>query len=404
MRVSTNQLQRLGVNAILEQQARVSKTQQQIASGKRILTPADDPAGAARALDLRQAIEATEQLQKNINAATSRLGSEENALIGVTNVLQRARELAIQGNNDSQTSETRKGIALEVRQLLEGLLGLANTKDANNEYIFSGYQGWAQPFSQDAAGNFVYAGDDGQRFVQIGPGFQIPVGDSGTDVFRAIRNGNGTFTTLDNPANTGTGIIDTGTVAGSFVADTYTITFTQALPTDPVTYEVTGVVSGVVIAAGTPYVPGASIAFNGVQTNITGTPANGDIFTVSPSANQDIFTGLRNLVNALESGAASDDSLAKFHNEMNRFLTDVDQSLDNIISVRARVGARLNTIDTQLNVNEDFLLQTRQALSGVEDLDYAEATARFNIELLALQAAQQAFIKVQGLSLFNFLR
>ncbi len=404
MRISTSQLFQTGLNAILDQQSAASKTQLQIATGRRILAPADDPAGSARILDLNQEITLTEQYQSNADFARTRLSLEEGALIGVGNLLHRIRELAIQGNNDTLSDSDRGSIAVEVRQHLDQLLSIANTRDPNGEYIFAGFQGLTQPFRRGLVGNYIYSGDDGQRFLQIGPNRQVAVGDSGTDVFRAIRNGNGTFTTFSNLANIGSGVIDPGTVAGTFVADTYTITFTQALPTDPITYGVVGATSGVVIPAGTLYQDGVGISFNGVTTAISGTPADGDTFTVSPSANQDLLTTVQNLAIALESPGGDSAGRAQFHNALNRFLVDVDQGLDNILAVRSKVGARLSAIDSQHETNEDFLLQVQETLSTVQDLDYAAAATRLNQQLTAIEAAQLSFIRVQGLSLFNFLR
>lgn len=402
MRISTLQLQQQGVNAMLEQQALLGKTQLQVSTGRRILTPADDPSASAQVLGLMKEKEVTGRYQTNADAARARLSLEEQALTGAGDVLQRIKELALQANNGTQSNATRGMLASEIRLRLDELLASANTRDANGEYLFSGHQGLTQPFNRNAAGGFDYNGDEGQRYLQIGPVRQVAVGDSGTEVFRAIRNGNGVFSTRENPANTGNGVIDPGTVVGTFVPDSYTIAFTRILPTDPITYSVTGAASGVV-ASGT-YTSGNSIAFGGAKVQISGTPANGDSFTVAPSANQDIFTTVQNLVDALETSITNPASQAHFNNAMNRVIGDLDNGLDNILNVRATIGARLNAVDDQKNINDGFKLQVQETLSSLQDLDYAEAVSRLNLQLTGLQAAQQSFIKIQGLSLFNFLR
>ena len=403
MRISTNQIYSQSLSAMLDQQAGLNRTQLQVSTGRRILTPADDPTQAAHVLNLTQAIETNKQHQVNADTTRERSSLEDSILAGVTDVLQRVRELTVQGANDTQSNDTRRYIAAEVRERLNQLLAQANTRDANGEYLFSGFQGQTQPFASNGAG-FTYSGDQNKRYLEIGPGIQVADRDSGSDVFQLIRNGNGVFSTLDNPANTGDGVIVPGSPSATFVPDTYTIAFTQALPTDPITYSVTGAVSGVVVAAGTPYTSGANIAFNGAAVSVSGTPADGDSFTVAPSANQDIFTTLQNLVNTLEAGGSGPATQARFHNGINRALSDLDQSLGRVVEIRSQVGARLNTIDGQKNANGAFSLQLEQTLSNVQDLDYAEAVSRMNQQLLGLEAAQQAFVKVQGLSLFNFLR
>lgn len=403
MRISTSQMQLDAINSLLDRQSELNKTQVQVATGRRVLTPADDPVASANTLSLNQTKEMTSRYLTNAQAAEARLNIEEGVLIGVGDSLHRLREIAIQGNNDANTNNDRKFLAAEVRQIIDELLGLANTKDQNDDYLFSGYSGSTKPFAQNAAGGFDYYGDEGQRLIQIGPSRQVADSDSGTDVFRAIKNGNGIFQTQDNPANTGTGIMDAGSVTGSFVPDTYTITFTQALPTDPITYEVTGAVSGVVIPAGTLYQEDTEINFNGISTSFKGTPADGDSFTISPSDNQDIFTTALNLANALESDPSNNADLAEFHNAMNRVIVDIDQAQENVLDIRTSIGARLNAISSQSDNNEDLILQVEETLSIINDLDYAEAVSRLNLQLTGLEAAQKAFTRVQGLSLFNFI-
>ena len=164
------------------------------------------------------------------------------------------------------------------------------------------------------------------------------------------------------------------------------------------------VVSGVVVAAGTPYTSGAQISFNGVSVNVAGSPANTDTFTVTPSVNQDMFTTLQRLATTLQTGANSQASTVQLSMGLNAALGAIDQPLDKVVATRSLIGARMNTIDSQVGTNDAFTLGLNQTLSDVQDLDYAQAASLMNQQLLALQAAQQTFSKVQGLSLFSFLR
>lgn len=400
MRISSTQINTQGINAILDQQSQLSKTNLQLATGRRILTAADDPAASAQALGLTQAVTSTQQYQTNIDAAQGRLSLEEGALGSVGSLLQDVRVLALQANNATLSNTDRAAIANEVRQRLEELLALANSRDASGEYLFAGYQGQTQPFAQSSSGGFTYSGDQGQRYLQIGPTRQIAVSDSGTDVFQAIRNGNGIFKTQDNAANTGSGVIDTGTVVNPAIyqAHNFTISFTSAT-----TFDVVNTTASTTVLSAQPYTSGAAISFNGIQTAVTGAPAAGDSFTITPSANQDIFTTLQNLASALAT-PVSGGSTAKLNNAVNRSLVDIDQAFGNLLDVRARVGARLNAVESQKNINDDFALLTQTSLSKLQDLDYNEAASRLSLQRTALEAAQLAFVRVQGLSLFNFLR
>ena len=394
MRISSSQLFSQGLNAILNQQAGLARTQLEVATGKRILAPSDDPAGAKRILDLNEALALTQQFQSNANAAVSRLGTEDGVLSSVTNILQRVRELAILGNNVTVDPQDRASLAVEVRERLGELLGLANATDGKGEHLFAGFSTRTKPFVADGAGGFTYNGDQGARRVQIAPEVRVGDSHSGTEVFQAILNGNGTFATREGALNAGNGVIDPGIVTDltAWVPDTYTITFTTA--TD---FEIRDGAAALV-TSGT-YTSGASISFNGVQTFITGTPVLGDTFTLAESVNQDIFTTVQNLALAFEGGM----STSQLNNAVSRFLTDVDGSLDNVVQVRAQIGARINVIDSERDVNADLELLMRQDLSRVEDADLAQVVTLLNRRLVALEAAQQSFVRIQNLSLFKFI-
>lgn len=400
MRISTSQINSQATNAILDQQAQVSKTQLQIASGRRILTPADDPVGAARILALGQSVSVTDQYLANIDAASGKLNLEESALSSVTSTVQRVHELALQGNNDTNTPQDRKALAVEVRELLGELVRVSNTRDELGEYLFAGYKSQTQPFSVSGS-TYSYSGDQGQRMLAIGPDRQIASGDPGSEVFMNIPNGNGTFVASASATNTGTGIIDQGSVVSSFVPETYTIAITEPTPGD-LRYSVTGSVSGA-IATNVAYVDGQAIGFGGVEVTLTGTPAAGDTFTVQPSSGQSLFDTVQAVAQQLESGAQQPAGKALFHTDLGRAISELDQGLQQALNVRARVGSRLNALDDQQGINSDYKLQLQGTLSQVQDLDYADAISRFQTQMVSLQAAQQSFAKMQGMSLFNFL-
>lgn len=320
MRISTSFIQFQSVNAILNQQTKLAQTQNQLSTGLRILNPSDDPSGAVKILDLGKAIEQTRQFQDNITVARARLSLEETTLSGVNNLLQRVRELAVQGLNATNTPKDRQAIAAEVLQLKEEMLGLANTKNANGEYLFAGYASKTKPFQEtlitvDTGTEMVdtfeygYLGDGNQRRIQIGATRTVADGDHGLSVF------------------------------------------------------------GVPFDHGTP------------PSVLPAIPVDGSIFDVVNKLAEDL------VANAPDSA----------------ILDDLDAAMERILNIRASVGARLNALDQQESLNADFILSLETARSENQDLDFTEAISRFNLESVALQAAQEAYVKVQGLSLFNFL-
>jgi len=191
MRISTFQIYQQSVNSMLTQQADLAKTQQQLSVGKSILTPADNPAAAARVLELGQLIETNSQLQRNADSAETRLRLEEDVLTQTGDLLQVVRGLAVQGNNATYNAVDRQAIAFEVRARLDELMQIANSKEANGEYLFSGYKTSTTPFTDDGLGNFTYNGDQGQRELQIGPTRKIAASDDGNSMFMQIDDGAG---------------------------------------------------------------------------------------------------------------------------------------------------------------------------------------------------------------------
>ena len=400
MRISSSHFFQQAALDITRQQSELARVQEQLSTGKRILRPSDDPSAAARALDIDYGIETVNQFRDNAGFAEQRLGLEEATLGSVTNVLQRVRDLALQANSGVQTRETRAAFRVEVEQRLEELVDYANARDANGDFLFAGFKADTRPFSLAAMG-VNYNGDQGQQFVQIGPTRQVATGDPGSEVFQRIRNGNGQFAADSNPANTGSGVISAGSVVdpASYQAHNFTIQFA----TDT-TFDVIDNTAGAVVLAAQTYVEGGVISFNGIETSITGTPRMGDVFTITPSQNQDIFTTLQNFIDAMNLDPADDAAQAQLNQSLNNVVGDLDQALNHIVDVRASVGARQNSIATADVENESVQFQLTQTLSEVRDLDYAEAISRLEFQLVTLQATQQTFARLEGLSLFNLLR
>lgn len=406
MRVSSNQMQLTAINAMLEQQAKLSKVQQQVATGRKITKPSDDPVASAKVVKLNDIIKTAEQFQANIATARARLSLEEGVLGAVTNVYHRIRELALQANNASQTNETRSFIAEEIAQLLDELVGLANSTDSTGEFLFAGNKGKFKPFASNSSGGFDYHGDDGQRQIQIGPKRLLAVGDSGSDVFREIRDGNGQFTLLESPNNRGSGVIDPGARTGTYDMGTYAIVFDKKdsiYPNEPITYSVIDSKGGVIIPPGQKYEEGNSIEFRGIHTFIKGEPAAGDFFVARPSLNQDIFTTIKRFVGELRVGHNSEVGPAVLNNTVNRIIVAMDMALGRTLEIRASAGARLNALDSQESINGAVKIQVQEILSDVQDLDYSKAVSELNLKLTGLQASQKAFIRIQDISLFDYL-
>lgn len=193
MRVATSSIYSQGVYNMNNRQSDLFKLQNQLSTGRAILTPSDDPVASARSLDLGQAVSLNGQYIENNKYANDALSLTESNLQNVISAIQDIQQLAVQSGNPALTASEKRSIDADIKGKYQQLLGLANTTDGNGMYIFSGYKGDTKPFNELAFGDVRYDGDQGQRSVQISPSRQIPVSNSGTDVFVNLKTGNGTF-------------------------------------------------------------------------------------------------------------------------------------------------------------------------------------------------------------------
>ena len=300
MRISTLTLFESGAAQLGELQSGLFKTQQQIASGRRILAPSDDPVAAARALEVTQSQSLNAQHGVNRQYAKSALSEMEGTLSGVTELMQDVKTTIIAAGNGTLGDTERGFLATELSARRDQLLGLANSRDGMGNYMFSGFQTATPAFSKDALGVVTYDGDAGQRLIQVDAARQMSATAPGSTVFQG--GGQDVFATLSD-----------------------LITLLQT--------------------------PGTAGLTAGLAT------AN----------------------------------------------TNMDLALDNVLTVRASAGSRLQELDALDYTGEDRHIQYSQVLSDLQDLDYNEALTRLSQQQFTLEAAQRSFVTVSGLSLFNFL-
>jgi flagellar hook-associated protein 3 FlgL len=402
MRLSTAGFHRNSINAILEQQTRLSRTQQQVTTGQRYQTAAEDPIAATRAASLDRTLAENAQYERNSNIIETRLSYEEQALADITTLLQQVRELSLQGANTTLGQGERNILANDVRQKLAAIMDLANSDDANGEYLFAGTSTGAKPFAQGTTG-VNYQGDLTNRLVRISSTQSLADSHSGADVFMNIRERNGVFTTNVAAGNTGSATIDVGRVAdlSAWVEDNYTLQFTS--PTEWQVLDDT-VPTPVVVASGTGFTSGQAINFNGASVTITGTPAANDSFTIAPARNVDLFAIVEDVAASLQLGTGTPQDAAVFGSRIGATLANLDKALDRIVTVRSEVGSRLSALDQATASREDEAIDLQALLSDLRDVDYAKAISQLNQEYAGLQAAQAAYTRIAQLSLFDFLR
>ena len=396
MTISTLTFQTNALDQLDALDAELSKTQLQLSTGKRIQTAADDPTGMSQVNQLNMELSASQQYVTNGNLASSNLKLEEQALTDATNLLQSARDLAVQANNAALSATQRQDIATQLSQQLQQLVALANRTDGNGNYLFGGYAANTQPFSQN--GNSVsYSGAAQTSQIQVSESLRVSSGDTGSAVFMNIPTGNGTFTTAAGSANAGTASVGPGTVTNpsQWVPDTYTIAFTDA--TD---YKVTNSAGTVITQGSYDSTKGGTISFNGVQVALSGAPATGDQFTVAPSTKGNAFATLSTLITTLNSTTLNSGQIAS---QLSQSLAQLDGAMNNLNNVQASVGGRIDAVTAAQTTAQTQQTDYRTSISNISDTDYAAATTRLSSEEMTLQAAEESYASLAKLSLFNYV-
>ena len=412
MRISTLQSFNKGLDSILDNQIQVNKTQQQVSTGKRVLTPSDDPIAATKILQLQQDASLREQFGKNMAGAEGRLTLEETQLAGITDNLTRLKELTINAGGGSQIISDRQIIAFEVRQILESTVDLMNGKDAGGEYLFGGFKGGTEPFQKNESGRYDYKGDEGQRFISIASSTTVATGDSGKDLFVDVESADNSFTTQLNPLNQGTGIVSPGFVVdeeayAEFYPEDLVITFNadSAISPPGSNYTIRQASDGRVVEGmeAKKYSQGTEITVAGIAIKINGAPEPGDEFLANSSEKQSITDTIYRLVDGLDTLEDTPSDSAILGNLIEDTLKNLAFAQSSVSQGRSEVGARLNVIENTASLAADIDLVSKTVLSALSDVDFAEAVSRLSLQTFLLEAAQQSYAKIQNLSLFNQL-
>lgn len=557
MRISSLQAFNNGVSGLGRNYSNLIRTQEQISSGNRILTPADDPVASVRLLQLEQQQAMLTQYKDNLTAAKNSLTQEETTLNSVNTVLQRVRELAVRAGGGTLSAEDRQSIAKELEEREAELLNLMNSRNARGEYLFSGFLGKNEPFVRNPDGTYSYFGDEGQRSLQVASSTNVAINDNGKRLFEDVTNANrvqnnggvnnaalptpplpattiaavapdeqrvfispglvednrafnadfrsaepysltfvsgnefriydasgadvtseipggGRIDPLNNGGNTinfrgmrfqldvvlkegdnalnlddlladtatpgapGIGthsftlqsastefavtrastnasaaVIAEGNIVNQAVFDSQFPTSGVVLRfTDATNYEVYAQPLGPnspVLATGTAAGPYPStFTLYGAEFSLSGpaSAAGGDEFGVQPQFQEQrsILNTISRLRQALESSPTSPAGNLGVRDEVAIALKNLDNGMGNVLEVQTEIGARLNLIDTTEIDNEDVTLVNKAVQADLRELDYAEALSRLSFQTIILEAAQQSYVKIAGLNLFNQLR
>jgi flagellar hook-associated protein 3 FlgL len=399
MRVSTAYSHIATNRLINEAQSRLMATQNEISSGKRATTPGDDPVNASQVATARSSLAAQTSYAANHAFLDGELRLLESTIGSIGDTVSSVRETLVAAGNATYSNTDRATLAASLREMRAQLLALANTRGADGQFMFGGYQSTTIPFFQSGAG-VAYAGDNGARGVIVGAGLAIQSNSDGQSLFMDIPRGNGSFATAAGPANAGSGRIDSGTVVDPALLTglSYAVQFTSSS-----SFNIVDAATSTLITSGA-YTPGSAITLDGMRFTLTGSPSVGDTFQITQGQTASIFASIDQAIAALSTTVVTDGDRARVDDAVRSASASLEQGFNNVLSRRAEIGGRMVALERATDIAAGAKFESATLLSRLQDTDYADAASRFSQQQTGLQAALAAYAQNSRSNLFDYLR
>ena len=396
MRISTANGFNTAIDSLMERQGSLGETQMQMTTGKRVNRASDDPAAAARSERAQASQARTVATQRAVDASDTAMTLTEGALGDADKLMQEAREALVAAGNATYSDTERAGVADKLSGLRQQLLAVANRSDGAGNYLFGGQSSTEAPFS-DAPGGVQFQGSAGAS--QSASGNALPLSLDGSSAWMTARTGNGVFATSATTA-TGSAWIDAGKVTNPalLTGSTYSVQFSISAGVTKYSVLKDGAATAQTNLA---FTPGQSIQVDGMSAAISGAPANGDAFGLTPATSTlTVFDTLDKAIAALKTPGRNGTQIQQSNATA---LTNVDSVMGQLSSARSAVGATMNRIDSVTDRLSALNLSSKTEQSNAEDVDMTKAISDFSNKQTGYDAALKAYSMVQRLSLFNYL-
>lgn len=381
-------------NDMNRQQVRVQENQQQLATGKRLLTAGDDPVSSIYIQNFDQQNTQIEQSIKSITLARNRLDNEETAITEVENLLDEAKRKSMMMVNGSLSGDDRLAHKQDMQGLYDSFMNLVNTKDESGNFIFAGTQYSKQPFFRDNNGHVTYVGDSYQRMAKVAPSVDIPMNDAGDKLFMEVSNPYGDYQPDYQLQSGSLLLLSQANNTNDADQSAYRIEFSTSSAGPAYQLFQNGT-----MVSSAPFDPGKGIQWGTLQVDLEGEIENGDVIDLSRQDKVNVFDAFRRSIELSDSDTSDASATAELH----QAVAELSEGFKHINRTRSEIGTRLQTLDRQEDMHEDFKIVMTQARGTLEDLDYATAVIDLNENMMALQASQQAFAKTKDLNLFNYI-
>jgi flagellar hook-associated protein 3 FlgL len=418
MRISTSQFYQVSANSMSKMQSDLQDQVKYLSAGKQVLTAKDAPIQNISLGGIKSELRSIERFETNIIQAVNHNNRQEVSLSNAQDVLMQVQEIFIQANNGAYDNDNLKSLSAQIKSNLEQLMDIANTKNETGEYVFSGFQVDKRPFSIAPDNKVSYSGDNRAAELQISANIRVTKNTPGDDIFMNIENSVGDFfptsiTNLTPPTDPdpeepfvyveSAKVVDRQTYNAAAMTPNFTFDFTDT-DADGVVDQVMVTDGAAVVSHGPAvFITGQTIAFNGMEVELDGNPLPGDQFSLIPQEKVSVFDTLKSAIDWIDSSIEGTDDPKQLQVDYKHLLTQLDGAFGHITSKRAEVGITLNKIDVQRNVAQDLDVMLQTSRGKIEDLDFASAVSLFEQQKMSLQATQQTFTQIEGLSLFNFI-
>ncbi|WP_045377598.1 flagellar hook-associated protein FlgL [Vibrio campbellii] len=381
-------------NDLRRQENKVHHNQEQLASGKQLTKPSDDPLATHYIQSIGQQEEQLRQYLDAIVLVRNRLENQEVVVANAEQFVDESKRISMEMINGAFSPEDRAAKKRELEEIANNFMALANSQDESGNYVFAGTKPKSQPFFRDYDGSVVYTGDDYQRKMKIASNIELAINYPGNKVFSEIPNPFGDFEPQYD-LQEGSELLLGQATDESRSDSNYKVTFVD-MSNGKFGYQLEK--DGSIVQVD-DYSPIDGIQYEGVNIQLKGQVSAGDSITLEPRQTFSVFDAFKETMQWSESSVSDASATAKLHQMTEEF----QAAFVHMNKVRTDVGAKLSTLDIQEQNHEDFNLSLAKAKSNFEDLDYSKAVIEFSENSRALQASQQAFGKTKDLTLFNYI-
>ena len=360
MRVTQNLEQTQFLTAINQLESNLSTTQNQISSGKSFTTASQNPVAAGLVTGYNQALAQSQQYDTNSNSAQGSLNTEDSALTQVQSALQSLRDLALEANSGTESSQGLSAIATQASpDSKQPARARQHAGRQRQLHIRRLSRHRLNPLRSPRPGA-TYNGDQGQRQVQIAAGQTVVVGDNGDLVFNQIKTGNGTFVASAAAGNTGTGVVGATTVSDptAYAGGTYSINFTAANA-----YQVVDTATNAVVTVRHLRRRSNDCLQRAASHAVRAAGGRRLIQRRAEQQPEPLYVGPEPGDGAAVHRPTGSTASAQLNNSINAAINNIDQALAQTQTVQSSVGARLNSITTQQSVAGDQQVQLQQSIS-----------------------------------------